>query len=48
MIRSLTGVDSDIGIRLIKKDNTVNDNIIQQNIKELEESLPSGMLQVTK
>ncbi len=48
LINKLTGTESAIGVRLIKKDNTVNDNMIQQTIKELEESLPSGMLQVTK
>lgn len=46
LLRSLIGEDCTIGLRLVKKDNSYSDKIIENNIKSLEETLPSGILQV--
>lgn len=46
LLRSLTGEECTIGLRLLKKDNSYSDKIIENNIKSLEDTLPSGILQV--
>lgn len=46
LIAELTGEDVSIGLRILKKDNTVTENMIKQTIQDLENSLPSGTLQV--